>query len=137
MFIDLPSYINNFNLNLPLPRCIEVKSLTSVEKLYIPPKSIIRPSDPSVKMTKIKWTTNDKEEWLKSHIAEFSEAQANKTTSKFFFPAILKKWKKTWPIPEPTPEEITEFGSVEIATRKKRAIDEAVSLFTFYLMFTR
>jgi hypothetical protein len=77
-------------------------------------------------MTRRKWTTTDQEEWLKSYLAGFSDAQANKTTSKEFYPAILKEWRKAWPTPDPTLEEITQAGNAEKATQKKKAEVDAV-----------
>ena len=77
-------------------------------------------------MTRQKWTTTDQEEWLKARLARFSDAQANKTTSKDFFPAIFREWRSEWPTPDPTPEETTQAGNVEKATRKKRADEDAV-----------
>jgi hypothetical protein len=77
-------------------------------------------------MTRRKWTTTDQEEWLKLRLAGFSDAQVNKTTSKEFFPAVFKEWRNTWPIPSPTPEEITKAGNAEKATQKKRAEEDAV-----------
>ncbi|KIJ94642.1 hypothetical protein K443DRAFT_134674 [Laccaria amethystina LaAM-08-1] len=76
-------------------------------------------------MTRRKWTTSDQEEWLKSRLSDFSDAQANKTTSKEFFPAILKDWRNAWPTATPTPEEVTKAGNVEKATQKKRADKES------------
>ena len=76
-------------------------------------------------MTRRKWTTTEQEEWLKSQLAEFGEAQAKKT-SKTFFPMVLKEWKTQWPTPDPTAEEITRAGNVEKATNKKRADEENV-----------
>jgi hypothetical protein len=77
-------------------------------------------------MTRKKWTTSDQEDWLKSRLAGFSDAQDNKTTSKEFFPAALKEWKKYWPTPDPSPEEITEAGNVEKATLQKKKEEETV-----------
>ena len=71
-------------------------------------------------MTRHKWTTPDQEDWLKSHLAGFGDAQVNKTTSKDFFSVIFKEWRKAWPTPDPTPEEITESGNMEKATLKKK-----------------
>ena len=76
-------------------------------------------------MTRRKWTTTNQEEWLKTRLARFSDAQATKTT-KDFFPAILKEWRVAWPCPGPSPEEITEAGNVEKATLKKRTEENAV-----------
>lgn len=76
-------------------------------------------------MTCRKWTTTDQEEWLKSQLAEFSDAQVNKMTSKFF-PAVLKEWRKSWPTPDPTPEEITKAGNIEKGTLKKKTEEDAV-----------
>lgn len=110
--------------------------MTSNPRLYIPQKSILGPSELFTKMTRRKWTTPNQEEWLKSHLADFSNAQANRTTSEFFAP-IFKEWRNAWPTPDPTPDDIRQSGNVEKATHKKRAEEEVVSLITFYLMFTR
>ena len=77
-------------------------------------------------MTCHKWTTPDQEDFLKSHLAGFSDAQVNKMTSKEFFPVIYKEWRKAWPTPDLTPEEITEAGNIEKATLKKKNEEEAV-----------
>ena len=77
-------------------------------------------------MTCRKWTTPDQEDWLKSHLAGFSDAQVNKTTSKEFFPVVFKEWRKSWPTPDPSPEEITEEGNIEKAKSMKRTEEEAV-----------
>jgi len=77
-------------------------------------------------MTRRKWTTTDQEDWLKSHLAGFCDAQVNKTTSKEFYPAIFKEWRKSWATPDPSPEEITESGNVEKATLKKKTEEESV-----------
>ena len=77
-------------------------------------------------MTRRKWTTTEQEDWLKTHLTDFGDAQAKKTTSKIFFPMVLKAWKAKWPTPDPTAEEITQAGSSEKATQKKRAEEENV-----------
>ena len=77
-------------------------------------------------MTRRKWTTSDQEEWLKTRLPEFSDAQANKTTSKEFFPTVLRDWRNLWPTPTPTPEEVTQAGNVEKATQKKKADEDTV-----------
>ena len=77
-------------------------------------------------MTRRKWTTPDQEEWLRSHLAGFSDAQVNKTTSKEFFPLVFKERRKSWPTPDPSLEEITEEGSIEKAKLIKRNEEEAV-----------
>ena len=76
-------------------------------------------------MTRVKWTTTDQEDWLKSRIAGFSDAQVEKTTNKEFFPAVFKAWRESWP-PNPSPEEVTDAGGVEKATLKRKKFDEAV-----------
>ena len=81
-------------------------------------------------MTRRKWTTPDQEEWLKSRLAGFSDAQVNKITTKEFFPVVFKEWRKSWPTPDPSPEEITDAGSVEKGTVKKKTEEEAVRYFT-------
>ena len=97
-------------------------SFSLYHKLYLISQSIL--SFP--KMTRCKWTSGDQEEWLKSHIPRFSDAQVNKTTTKEIFPEILKEWREAWPCPGPTPEEIAQAGSVEKATQKKRSEENAV-----------
>ena len=77
-------------------------------------------------MTRRKWTSGNQEEWLKSRIARFINVQVNKTTTKEFFPEILKEWREAWPCPGPTLEEIAQAGSVEKATQKKRSEENAV-----------
>ena len=75
-------------------------------------------------MTRMKWTSTDQEEWLKSWIAGFSDAQADKTTSKVFFLAVFKEWRQSW-APDPSPEEIMQAGSVEKATLKRKNLTRA------------
>jgi hypothetical protein len=77
-------------------------------------------------MTRRKWTSSDQEEWLKSRLAGFSDAQVNKTTTREFFPAVFKEWRKAWATPDPSPEEITEAGNIEKATVKKKTEEENV-----------
>jgi hypothetical protein len=77
-------------------------------------------------MTRRKWTTEKQEEWLKARLAKFSDAQASKTTTKDFFPAVLKEWRVAWPCLDPTPEEVQQAGSIEKATQKKRSNENAV-----------
>ena len=79
-------------------------------------------------MTRRKWTTPNQEEWLKSRLARFTDAQVNKTTTKEFFPEILKDWRKAWPCSEPTTEEITQAGSAEKASQKKKSEENTVRL---------
>ena len=71
-------------------------------------------------LTWCKWTTSDQEEWLKTCLPEFADAQVNKTTSKEFLPTVLRDWRNSWPTPTPTPEEITKASNIEKATQKKR-----------------
>jgi hypothetical protein len=80
------------------------------------------------KMTRRKWTTSNQEDWLKSRLAGFSDAQANKTTSKEFFPLVFKEWRNLWPTPDPTPEDVTIAGTAEKAAHKKRTEEDAVRL---------
>ena len=77
-------------------------------------------------MTWRKWTTSDQEEWLKTCLPEFADAQVNKTTSKEFLPTVLRDWKNSWPTPTPTPEEITQASNVEKAIQKKKANKDMV-----------
>lgn len=71
-------------------------------------------------MTRRKWMTPEQEDWLKTRLAEFSDAHVNKTTTKEFFPAVFKDWRKCWVTPDPSQEEITEAGNVKKATLKKK-----------------
>lgn len=77
-------------------------------------------------MTRQKWTADDQEEWLKSRLAGFSDAQVNKATSKDFFPVVFKEWRKLWPTPDPTLKEITTAGNIEKATLMKKNKEETV-----------
>ena len=77
-------------------------------------------------MTRHKWTTTEQEDWLKFHLADFGDAQAKKTTSKIFFPMVVKEWKTKWPTPNPTVEEIMRAGNSKKATQRKRADEENV-----------
>ena len=77
-------------------------------------------------MTRCKWTMTNQEDWLKECFVEFANAQVNKTTSKEFFPMVLKEWRNVWPTPDATPEEVTQAGSVEKATKKKRTEEDSI-----------
>ena len=77
-------------------------------------------------MTHRKWTSDDQEEWLKAWLSLFTEAQANKTTTSKFFPQTLTEWRKAWPVPEPTGDEIAQAKTVEEAIKRKRNRDEDV-----------
>jgi hypothetical protein len=99
---------------------------TRSHKLIYHKLNLILPPALFTEMTRRKWTTTNQEEWLKSHLGEFSDAQANKNTSKEFFPAIFKEWRNAWPTPDPTPEEITKAGNVEKGKQKKKAEEDAV-----------
>jgi len=78
-------------------------------------------------MTCRKWTTAKQEDWLKGHLAEFGNAQVNKTTLKEFFPVVLKEWRNEWPTLDATQEEVACAGSIEKANKKKRAEEDTVS----------
>ena len=67
--------------------------------------------------------TPKQENWLKTRLAKFGDAHVNKTTTKEFFPAVFKDWRKCWVTPDPSQEEITEAGNVEKATLKKKMMD--------------
>ena len=77
-------------------------------------------------MTCHKWMMTNQEDWLKAHLAEFGNAQVNKTTSKEFFLMVLKKWRTAWPTPDATQEEVAQAGSIEKATQKKRTKEDTV-----------
>jgi len=77
-------------------------------------------------MTHRKWTSDDQEEWLKARLSLFTEAQAQKTTTSEFFPKVLTEWRKAWPVPEPTADEIAQAKNVEDAIKKKRTRDDDV-----------
>ena len=53
-------------------------------------------------MTQRKWMTPEQEDWLKTRLAEFGDAHVNKTTTKEFFLAVFKDWRKCWVTPDPS-----------------------------------
>lgn len=77
-------------------------------------------------MTRRKWTSDKQEEWLKSQLPLFTEAQAKKMTTSEFFPKALTEWRTAWPVLEPTADEIAQAKNVEDALKKKRTRDEDV-----------
>ena len=77
-------------------------------------------------MTRRKWTSDDQEDWLKAQLSSFTEAQAKKSTTSDFFPKALTEWRKAWPVPEPTAEEIAQAKNVQDAIKKKRAREDDV-----------
>ena len=77
-------------------------------------------------MTRRKWTSDDQEEWLKAQLPSFTEAQAKKAMMSEFFPKALTEWRKAWPVPEPTADEIAQAKNLEDAKKKKRTRDEDV-----------
>ena len=78
------------------------------------------------------WTTEPQREWLESMLANFQEAQHNKTTAKTFFPQALKAWKEQWPDAPPTTEEIADADSFKkaISVRNKK-LDAVRELLTY------
>ena len=77
-------------------------------------------------MTRRKWTSDEQEDWLKAWLSSFMEAQAKRTTTSEFFPKTLAEWRKAWPVPEPTADELAKANNVEDALKKKRSRDEDV-----------
>jgi len=75
-------------------------------------------------MPKVTFST-DQQTWLWSHFKEFSEAKANKTTARFL-PPIYTQFHSQWPVPQPSPEEISGAGSFEKARTNKQKKSEIV-----------
>jgi len=71
-------------------------------------------------MPRNSWATEEQWAWLETHKAAFIESKQNDTTSKVFFPAIVKEFREKWPVPPVTDAEITEAGSAELAVKDKR-----------------
>ena len=71
-------------------------------------------------MTRRKWTTDEQEVWLEQRKSAYLEANQKKTAAKDFFPAVVEEFRQKWPVPPVTEEEITDAGSVELATRVKQ-----------------
>ena len=65
-------------------------------------------------------------DWLKEHLAAFVNSQANKTTTKEFFPQVIKEYRGLWPLAEPTADEITKANNAEDAVKKKKNKDDEV-----------
>jgi hypothetical protein len=59
-------------------------------------------------------------EWLETQKAAFIKSKQNDTTSKVFFPAVVKEFREKWPVPPATDAEITEAGSAEQVVKAKR-----------------
>ena len=87
-------------------------------------------------MTRRKWTTPPQEIWLKERLSAFTDSQADKTTSTHFFPDILKEWRKSWPLQEPTNEEVAAAGSPEEATKAKKDKEDEVRECPWCKMYT-
>ena len=67
-------------------------------------------------MTHALWVNKDQHDWLESRI----EANQRKAAAKYFFPDVIKDFRKKWPVSPVTPEEVEKAGSEEPATKKKR-----------------
>jgi len=80
------------------------------------------------------WTTELQREWLEARLADFREAQEDKTTSKLFFPKTFNAWKEQWPASPPTEQEITDAGSLEKARSIKNKKQDAVCEPLTYLL---
>ena len=65
-------------------------------------------------------TTDKQEVWLEQWKSAYLEANQKKTAAKDFFPTIIEEFCQKWPMPPVTEEEITDVGSVELATRVKQ-----------------
>jgi hypothetical protein len=70
-------------------------------------------------MTRAKWTTKDQEAWLEERKPAFLAANQKKCAAKEYFPLITKEFRKKWPVPSATQNEIEAAGSLESATRGK------------------
>ena len=80
------------------------------------------------------WTTEPQREWLEARLADFREAQEDKTTAKIFFPKTFKAWKEQWPASPPTEQEITDAGSLKKAgSIKNKKLDAVRELLTYLL----
>ena len=82
-------------------------------------------------MDRRKWTTTEQEEWLRSHLAGYSDARdaQDDDTSKELLSVILEEWRNKWPTPSPSLDEIVQAGTVEKALQKKKAKENVVRLF--------
>lgn len=70
-------------------------------------------------MTRAKWTTKDQEAWLEERKPAFLAANQKKCAAKEYFPLITKEFRKKWPVPSATQNEIEAAGSLESTTRAK------------------
>lgn len=87
-------------------------------------------------MTRRKWTTDVQGNWLATHLDAFAEAQSKKTT-KDFFQKIIKEWHEAFPVPDPTPEEVTKGKNREEIIKKKKNKEENVREYSFQILVTR
>ena len=79
-------------------------------------------------MTRHQWTTPEQLDWLNERVSAFIDAQADKTTTKTFFPQVFKDWGNQWPLPPLTADEIAKFNSAEEAIRKQKSKSDEVCL---------
>jgi hypothetical protein len=80
-------------------------------------------------MTRSPWTSNDQKEWLESRKTEYLAANMNNKAANETFPDIFKDFRKKWPVPPVTQEEIDEAdGPIELATKNKRNKYDKVSI---------
>lgn len=77
-------------------------------------------------MPRIKWTTNEQEEWLKDRCEAFKEAE-EKDTRKSFYKQTYAAWLIKWPNPEPDAMESANATSREAAIKKIYVEKEKVS----------
>lgn len=78
-------------------------------------------------MTRAKWTTDEQEAWLNSHMTAFLAANQTKSAAKVFFPNVVKEFREKWPLPPLTPEEIKDAGNAEFALRVQKSKHDKVS----------
>ena len=70
-------------------------------------------------MTCATWATEEQHNWLEAWKAQFIEANQKKVAAKEFFPDVVREFRKNWPVPLISQEEIEVAGSVEQATKNK------------------
>lgn len=71
-------------------------------------------------MTRHTWTTKDQKEWLEPKKAAFIAAkQIGNNVLKDFCLTVFKEFREKWPVPPVTEFEITEAGTIELATKIK------------------
>ena len=64
--------------------------------------------------------------WLKEHLAAFVNSQENKTTTKEFFPQVIKEYRGLQLLAQLTADEIAKANNVEDTVKKKKNKDDEV-----------